>query len=477
VAYGSQLGARRAAVHAAVAQAIAEQYPERLDERAALLAQHWQAGGEALEAARWHARAAGWSGTNDPRQALHHWYQVRELAGALPNSEETAGLGLTARIFLLNYGWRLGISHEDAEALFTEAERMAAQAGDIRSRAILLTAYGVVRGLSDGDVREFFQLGSAAMALAEESGDPALYMTIVNNAYAFFLTGRGPDGLVILDRALELADGDVTVGAGIGVGCPYAFCLAIKGLFLIYLGRLEEARQLLDQGMKLAREQADMETVGWAHMWHVALAYVSGHPEPALGHAQQSLEIAERMGDSFSRAWAWTQLGIAHRLRGEWREAVEALERARALASERRAAVEGDAFRLAWLSESYLGLGDPERARALAEEGIARARERGNPGNERDASLALARVLLGSSGPAARAEIEAALARALELARATGAHIYEPLIHVELAELARQTGDHRRHEQELREAHRLFTEIGATGHAERLAAEPAMATH
>ena len=46
VAYGSQLGERRAAVHAAVARAIAELYPERLDERAALLAHHWEAAGE-----------------------------------------------------------------------------------------------------------------------------------------------------------------------------------------------------------------------------------------------------------------------------------------------------------------------------------------------------------------------------------------------------------------------------------------------
>ena len=90
------------------------------------------------------------------------------------------------------------------------------------------------------------------------------------------------------------------------------------------------------------------------------------------------------------------------------------------------------------------------------------------------ASLALARVLLGSAGPAARAEIEAALARALELARDTGAKAFEPLVHVELAELARQSGDQEGRERELREAHRLFTEIGATGHAERLAAELAM---
>jgi class 3 adenylate cyclase len=96
VAYGSQLGERRAAVHAAVARAIIEQHPERLDERAALLAQHWESAGEPLEAGRWHARAGAWVGTKDPTASLRHWHAVRELTDALPDSEETAALGLSA---------------------------------------------------------------------------------------------------------------------------------------------------------------------------------------------------------------------------------------------------------------------------------------------------------------------------------------------------------------------------------------------
>ena len=52
---------------------------------------------------------------------------------------------------------------------------------------------------------------------------------------------------------------------------------------------------------------------------------------------------------------------------------------------------------------------------------------------------------------------------------ATGARGHEPAIHVELAEFAHQNGDEAEHERELTEAHRLFTQIGATGHAERAA--------
>ncbi|TMQ57591.1 MAG: tetratricopeptide repeat protein, partial [Candidatus Eisenbacteria bacterium] len=336
---------------------------------------------------------------------------MRELADALPESGETVTLGLAARSFSLIYGWRLGISHEEAEVVFSEAERMASKAGDIGSRAILLSAYGIVRGLNEGDVREYARLARQAFALAEESGDPAICVGAAPTAYGLFCTGEYREGVSIYDRAIELADGDVTVGAGILFACPYALCHALKGIHLL---ELEEARRLLEQGRKIAREQGDIEQVGWSHMWSSWLAYFQGEPEAALAHAQQALEIAERIGGSFLRAMAWFHIGLAERMRGEWQRAIEALERSLAIARERRHA-EHDAWRLALLGESYLGLGDLERARALVAEGVEIAQTRGHRSGETHASLALARVLLGSAGPAARAEIEAALARALEL--------------------------------------------------------------
>jgi class 3 adenylate cyclase/tetratricopeptide (TPR) repeat protein len=469
VTYGSQLGDRRALVHAGVARAIAEQYPERLDEQAALLAQHWEAAGEALEAARWNARAGAWAGTNDPRQSLRHWRRVRELADSLPESPETMALGLSARIFSLTYGWRLGISVEEAKALFTEAERLAARTQDIRSRALLLSMYGAIKGLSEGDLLEFARLGREAIALAEESGDPALYLALSPSSYPLYSIGEFGEAVRILDRAIELANGDPTVGAGIGFGCPYAYCMGFKGGALVNLGRLEEARNLIEGGMKIAGEQGDVESVGWCHMWHAWLDYARGDSTATLAHAQKALEIAERIGDSFSRAWAWLWVGFAQRLGGDWQRAIEATERSLRTARERRVAIEGDPFRLAVLAESYLGLGQAQRARDLAEEGLMIARERGQPSFEGLAALALARVLLSSSGGAGGKEIEDVLSSALERLTATGQRGLEPMVHVELAELARQRGDEEQWERELREAHRLFTEIGATAHTERIA--------
>jgi adenylate cyclase len=474
VAYGSQLRERRGRAHAAVATAIAELYPDRLEERAALVAGHWEAAAETLEAARWHARAAAWAGTTDPAEALVQWRRVRELADALPESAETTALGLTARIFLLHYGWRLGVSPEEAKALFSEAERIAAKAGDVGSRVLLLAAYGAIRWMGGGDVREWERLVRQEFALAEESGDPALYVANPGSPLALYFTGANREAVAICDRALELADGDPTVGAGLVFGCPYAAWHVMKGTVLVQLGELEEARRLIEQGRKIARERGDTEVVGISHGTSARLAVVQGEPEAALGHARQALEIAGRIGSSYSRDEAWGWLGQAEALRGQWRSALDALERSAAIARESRSSA-FDALRLALLGESYLGLGDPERARALVTNGVETARAQGNVVFETLATLSLARVLLGSAGVAAREQIEPALARALQLVRETGAKVTEPLIHVELAELARHSGHEEERQRELREAHRLFSEIGASGHAERLAGELATA--
>jgi len=54
-------------------------------------------------------------------------------------------------------------------------------------------------------------------------------------------------------------------------------------------------------------------------------------------------------------------------------------------------------------------------------------------------------------------------------AEETGADQYGPLISLERAELARLFGDSAARERALREAHRLFTEMGASVRAEQVA--------
>ena len=137
-------------------------------------------------------------GTSDPTQALRHWRNVRELADALPESAETMALGLDGEDLL-------AATTAGGSASRTRRRRRCSprpsgwprRSGDLRARAILLAGYGGVRELSEGDVREGARLARQAIALAEESGDPALYVAVSLFAYRFFCIGEYREAVAI----------------------------------------------------------------------------------------------------------------------------------------------------------------------------------------------------------------------------------------------------------------------------------------
>jgi hypothetical protein len=126
---------------------------------------------------------------------------------------------------------------------------------------------------------------------------------------------------------------------------------------------------------------------------------------------------------------------------------------------------------LADLAEAYVATQDLQRARATVEEAVRLGRDNGTRVWEASAQLARARILRQLDGAAAREEIAASLARAEALIRDTEAHAYAPFVEEERARLATLLGDTPAAQQHLREAHRLFTEVEATGHAERVGRE------
>ena len=472
VAHRSQLAEQRARMHRRVAEAIAELYPHKLDEQAALLAHHSEAAGDMLAAAKWSARAAGWAGLSDPAAAAGHWRKVRTLVETgLPESAETMTLGLVARIWTLRLAWRLGCTEGEAAAIFAEGKALAERAGDLRSLAMLTVAYAAIRGLT-GHVEDWAELGSEALRLAERTGDRGLQLAVrPPPTYALFVLGRLREALATIERGLELAAGDSRLGADTLFVSPYAWSIMTRSFLLAYLGRLKDAVKGLDTAMQLARDQGDVEVLGYTHANRAWLARETGELESALAHAGQAVDIAERMGNAYARTQAYSCLALAHASREEWDQAVEAGEQSLAISRERRTGVQFEPWTLATLADAYLARGDGSRARATAEQAVAIARGSHIKIFEPIALRSLARVLRASEGAGARAEVKAALSRALALAKEMGARSEEPLVHVELAELARLTGDESGRERELGEARRIFAEIGADRYAAALTRE------
>jgi hypothetical protein len=85
------------------------------------------------------------------------------------------------------------------------------------------------------------------------------------------------------------------------------------------------------------------------------------------------------------------------------------------------------------------------------------------------ASLALTRILLGTEGIDAADRVEKALSDVWHLSEEMGSKLLLPHVHLERSQLAHLRGDEATKQRELRSAHQLFVETGATGHARRLA--------
>ena len=171
------------------------------------------------------------------------------------------------------------------------------------------------------------------------------------------------------------------------------------------------------------------------------------------------------------RAAASIAFGHAHILAGKWKEAADALAEALEIARAGRANVEIEPSALTWLAAAHVGLGDLTRARIGTEEAIEVAQRRSTQLAECIAHIGYARVLLRGNAAKERDLISSSLHNALTLIGKTGAYSNAPFVHIELARLAAALGDKRARRAELSTAHRLFSDMGASVRAERIARE------
>ncbi len=434
VAYGTQLSEQRRAIHAAAARATIELNPDRHDELAALIADHMEAGGETLEAARWSARAAYWAGHSQPRDAMRLWRKTMDLAAELEEGEEKDALAVTARLRQLDYAWRLGIEPEEEARLIAEAEEIATRSGDLRSLTLLRT----LAGGRPGRVRkgeEWIATTDEVNRLATESGDHHLQVAIrAAIAYAHLCVADFDGVERLCDEVLEMAGVDHAAGAGIILGCPVAWALMEKGVVTRERGKLDETERLLENALRIATEQGDPETASWTRGNLAMLQGNRGEVEAAVAMARRNHELTERLGDVFSRSLSLTHVAVTLRSAGEHAAALDALEEAEHLyRGAMGSGGEVASWRAALRAEALLGLGRTEEALDVAEWSAAEARENGMlwPLPKALKALAAARAASGKEEGAREALDEAA-----EVAERTGALLTLREIQEEQASLA-----------------------------------------
>jgi class 3 adenylate cyclase/tetratricopeptide (TPR) repeat protein len=479
VAYGTQLAAARAATHAAIARGLQEGEPERLDERAALIAQHFEQAGEAMEAAQWHARAAAWAGFKDPSAALEHWKRIRELDPNLPPGPEAYPLRTGTRTMILNMGWRLGEDVAQAREVFEEGKALAEEAGDRAALPLLHGLLGITEATCAGNVPEYVRLVEESVRLAGAIEDPNLIedrnlrvVAATGPMYAYSLAGRFEEALASLDRVLELTADDPQAGAGIVVANPRAWATSFRASPLISLGRMSEARQALAEGTELCRRW-DRESLGWTNTFHVVIAASGGEPPgpDTLAHGRQAVEIAEEIGDAFSRIVAHTWLGVAHNLVGDPAEARRAADHCLGMIAERGAGLEFEPTVHRVRARALRAQGDLDAAVEEGELAVRRAEERGIVAYTPAARTDLGETLLDRGAPNDLKRAGEFLKEAESLARDLDAlpDVATALRH--RARLCAIRGDREGRDALLAEALAMAREMDARGLIEQLQAD------
>jgi len=468
VALGSQLQERRRRTHATVAWAIEAAHAEKLDEQAALLAHHWEEAGEPLAAARWHRQAAEWLWMRDVPRSFEHFARVRVLTTSLLDEAEGREHGLRARIMLLQASWRVGLSGEELDPLAAEARHIAARQGDARSRldieSALMPAYWLT-----GQLAEAAEIGAEAVRLADEVGDVDFRALVrADLGHIYISSGRLDDALRVSDEGLEIGGDDPNLGLDRMGFSTQVWARSRRAWAQVEMGRLAPGVADLEAALRRLRDLGQWEFASLTLLFRVFADEYAGNPVDAgLRHARESLEYGERAGSPFAQSFAYHALGRVRLAAKDSPAALEALEQAQALPLS----ADIEPVHLACLAEARLGVGDAEGARATADQAIRLAQDRGTRGWEVRAHLAQARVLRLLDGVSAKAAIEASLARAEALIAETGAGAQTPFVIEERARLAIDLGDARTGAQLLREARRAFEEMGAAGHAARLAKE------
>ena len=424
VALGSLLTDRRRLVHAAVARAIEHDSADRLDQNAALLAHHFEEAGEDLIAARWHKRAAEWAGVTNATESLRHWERVRQLTRNLPRSEETRQLGIAACQGVLGLAWRLGTSMTEAEHAFEEGKQLAE--GDAAALAAMHGQFSGVVGLVGGQCDSYWSHTREATRLADMTDDQGLQ--VAQRAYlgwSCLVTGRLNEGLESCLATEARFPPDPTLGIAFTGYSPYLGILNVHAWILARLGRFDEALEVCDRAETLARQHGENEVQTWLQLPRLEVDICRADGAAARDHARRAQQGGEKSATLQARFVGLLTLGIAHRLNGEWDDAVRVLrDGLDAAASGANRQLEG--WLRAELAKALLGRGEQDEAEQEAQAGFTIARTQHARYEEARCALALLNALLHRAKGHDLARIDATLARLEDLIAETGAMSFQP---------------------------------------------------
>ena len=461
VAYGTQLASRRKRLHGAVAEAMEQADPERVDENAAVLAWHWEQAGNLEQAATWSLRAADYVMRTDIGEALRRLRLAATFLSGVEQTPPVMAMAIKARIRLLQFGARYGMSPVESERLAAEGRELADRLGDLTLRGLIILVSGSPLMWS-GDVKGSARFYREAAELGAQTPPPHLRSALlVAVPLGLIWLGPLPEALASNERFLEACQDNPDAGVPLLGYSTLAVAWWFQGAILAKMGRLAEAAPFFDRSIALSRQRGDSEALSWGLAFRVRFAWFRGDP-PDLASAEDAVRTGHETGNVAAKTLGLEAVALAHLTNGDWRAAASACEAGLQESRAIRSGLFEESTLLDLLGQARVGLGDAGAAIAAADEAVVVARRQEVRVSECQVLLGRARVRRGTGSPpqAVLDDLDAAAA----LADAMGYVALQPFIEEERGRLL---GD----VDALRRALDLFVAMGASGHVARLQAE------
>lgn len=462
VAYHSQLKTRRRNTHSLLAEIIENYAGEDAprSEASVQLAHHYERAKNWDKAATWLPTAATYMAAKDMDDALRRYRRTIELLDAAPSSAEVMRGRVSARAGILRIATFYQLPLEDAEQAWLEAKALVAASKDKHALAELQISYAMAQ-MRDSDADGAVSNTTEALQIAREAEDGEVvegrFRTSILLAY--FGAGRVKEGLELLAGPGfdAWANGDVDL--------DNYYSRGFRAVMISYMGQLDLAHQDLLAAIDMATKQKT--PVSWFYGNLVEYCNLSGNREKALQAARDAISRAQENPSNFFVANAQRAVATANCLAGNWDEAIAACEAAMPLTEKGTAAYQFRPANLGNYTRALLGAGRLEDALKIGEQAIAESQQRHARIVECQTRLTMLSVLR-KMGKENQAVTEQHLNAINALISHTGAEMLRPFMLEETARLHWVKNQRLEASQCLSQAHQLYVQYGANGHAERL---------
>src|SRR5580704_1940462 len=429
VGYAMQLRSRRIALHAAVADAIAQSDWGYQDEFAGLLSHHYEAAGKMTAAARQLIRSATWIGRTNAGEAFRQSKKTRQLLGSQPGPKDVEMMRALASASVLAFGWRVGMTADEADPYADEALRYAREFADDEAGPEVLMQYGRFKA-STGSADAYAALMEEALAMpATDLGRIATIQGCLSQAHwmsGFLSKAEAAADAALRTMAIRRRQG---INGIVGLDSPpytsfdvelWISCL--KAQLLVWLGRFDEAAVLLAEAFQAEGTKREAPVVQCiAHLTSVHLACHRNDPVAAHRHAGRIRAYADQSDIPYLNVYALFATARAKTASDDCAGAVRDLQAGLDFAARANAGREYQTHLLAELSYAQYGSGLFDDAAKTAQAAIAMARDRHHRIAECLATMVQGAGIAVGNGGVVNPEAQQYLARAEDLIRVTGA--------------------------------------------------------